>query len=928
MPSGKQVSFSYGEVSKSLYFKSNAVSYVEGLAQLTNGFVRDNGGVSNRVGFKYLATLETNVTYAGLENSQQKSRLLPVAFDTGDASERLLGKTYNFRWINPTFKNGVTPVSNGTFEVYDRNGLLYPNAGDEGSLLHPIAERSVGGDPRKVQIHTTSFYTFLTFGEINSTIKNYMYSIESLFGIGGGFYRRPYTSQFTDSSISLSPGALTGVGSAPLNIPVTYLVTAEFTDGLEKFMVLAVSGSGGHPHPTLSTSQTFTVAAFSLKSVKRFNFYRAVGTLGSAFSKVGAIAVTDDNMASFTFKDFVVVGDISDGPPINSRLWGFQYGSAPPTTYTDLFDLRDALRVMTYQQRLFVAYGTNTAPTGTIGVSKLGVPQQFHGPDVYNSVDSFDFKLPLRSGDVVLHMVPMDRALIFSNTQIIMLRGSGDHGYISPTEVNPSVIWDGGISPNVTPAIVTDRCFFVSADHRKIYQLQVKDNQYGIIEISSMSEHLLDKDILEIQTTLAQETILWILRRDGKLVSVTVGEESYGFSLHETDGRITSIGKFNRPLEYRTSGEWLPTEYSTPILDYNRSDEECLAAQVLRDVNGQTNLYLESLVPRIDADNNEEGFTYADSFKTFGSKLALNQNGKYVSHPDVEDPLTTAERIPFNIQEGTTYEAGDPCVLFTDTEQSAAGTVGGSTLSPYVDFYYDETSEDEYGDPIIIKRYLRFVKNGTPTWNGVDEYRVPGYFESQVPAELIDVESQNPSNKLALQTRYCLPIKTITGLTHLAGREVSVYADGEVISSPNNPDPDVPTLTVSVAGELDLGQHYGYATVGLPYTTTIQSLDLEASDARTLTSGQKNINAIGVAVENTRGGYFGSSGAKLDITKFEKLRAREDESLTAPERNFSGYIEIPIQSSWDTRGRAVIKQVDPLPISILSIYPKGVTSGE
>ena len=40
MPSGKQLSFAYGEVSPALRFKADAVSYPEGLFQLTNGYVK------------------------------------------------------------------------------------------------------------------------------------------------------------------------------------------------------------------------------------------------------------------------------------------------------------------------------------------------------------------------------------------------------------------------------------------------------------------------------------------------------------------------------------------------------------------------------------------------------------------------------------------------------------------------------------------------------------------------------------------------------------------------------------------------------------------------------------------------------------------------------------------------------------------------
>ena len=926
MASGKQISFSYGEISQSIQYKSNAVAFGEGLAQLTNAYVRSEGGFSNRMGFKYLATLGSAVTDPGLLYQQQKSKLLFTVMDAGENINRVLGYSRVLRFNNPTYVGGSSPATNGSFTVYDRDGGSYSVSTTSGSIPFPDSERSLGGDPRRVQLIQIGQQILCTFGESLASIRNYLYGISYGSSV---FYRDPFSVNF-QANYGATTINIAVTGSAPVDLPVTYLVMAETESG-EEIYWFHFTGVG-HPHSLLNTRIYSSGGALTFPgSLKSINVYRSAGTLNSAFALVGRIALNDSTLTSIDFRDFVIAGDISNAPPINPRLWGKQYGASPATDFKGRFALRAVRRVMNFQQRLFVAYDPNEnvdMPEGTIGVSKLGAPKQLHAPDIYNSVDAFEFKIPVTSGAKILHMVPMERALIFTSVSVIMLKGSGEQGFITPTEVNPSVIFFEGSSEWVEPKVSGSFCFFLTPSHKNIMAVQMKGNEYEVSDISSLSSHLLKQEIIQIEVTTGEETILWCLRRDGKLISATLGAGKFGFALHETDGLITSISKFTRKKDFGPTGNYVSTGYTSAIMDYDSTEEECIAIQVLRDVNGVRNLYLESIIPRIDEDNAEEGFGFSDSFKTFGARLTLAQNGKHVAFRTSEEGWDNGlyslewERPQVNIQDGTTYEMGDLVNLRCGSNYNLLGIV------PYVDFYYDEDITDERdGGTRTIKRTIRFERNGSPVWDGV-KLLVPGFFQQDVPAILQDVTTQNPSNILALQTRYCFP-RRVLDVAHLAGKEVSVFADGQVLSSPNSPDPNKPaTLTVAVDGTLDLGDYYGYAVVGLPYTMTMQSLDIEPADNRTLTDSNKCISAIGVALENTRGGYFASSGAKLDDSRFQALEYRDSENMDDPDRNYSGYANIPIQSSWDNRGRAAIRQYDPLPISVLSIYPKGVSSGE
>jgi hypothetical protein len=113
---------------------------------------------------------------------------------------------------------------------------------------------------------------------------------------------------------------------------------------------------------------------------------------------------------------------------------------------------------------------------------------------------------------------------------------------------------------------------------------------------------------------------------------------------------------------------------------------------------------------------------------------------------------------------------------------------------------------------------------------------------------------------------------------------------------------------------------YGYA--GLPYQSEFETLDLEAEGNRTLTDTRKIINAVGLGLMETRGGFAGMPEQTLQ--NMEPIVTRQDESLNVQTPNFNGHIVVHVPAEYSEPGRVNIKHVDPSPISILSVYPKGL----
>jgi hypothetical protein len=137
----------------------------------------------------------------------------------------------------------------------------------------------------------------------------------------------------------------------------------------------------------------------------------------------------------------------------------------------------------------------------------------------------------------------------------------------------------------------------------------------------------------------------------------------------------------------------------------------------------------------------------------------------------------------------------------------------------------------------------------------------------------------------------------------------------------------MPIITASInaldqTATIEFPDYVCYGYVGDSYECEFETLDLEAGGERTVTDAKKLINAVGLGLMETRGGFAGIPEQTLE--NMTPIVTREDESLNNQTKNFNGHIVVHIPTEWNEPGRVTIKHVDPSPISILSVYPKGI----
>lgn len=152
------------------------------------------------------------------------------------------------------------------------------------------------------------------------------------------------------------------------------------------------------------------------------------------------------------------------------------------------------------------------------------------------------------------------------------------------------------------------------------------------------------------------------------------------------------------------------------------------------------------------------------------------------------------------------------------------------------------------------------------------------------------------------------PAGEISGLEHLEGYTVAILADGNVL----------PQQTVE-NGKVLLGNKYKKVHVGLPIDAEIKTLpiDFTAQDG-TYLSRKKRIATVTLLLKDSRGGLFGMKENELDEFKW-----RSNEAYGEPISLQTGKFKVTIKSAtYDETQQIIIKQPDPLPMTVLSLIPE------
>lgn len=161
---------------------------------------------------------------------------------------------------------------------------------------------------------------------------------------------------------------------------------------------------------------------------------------------------------------------------------------------------------------------------------------------------------------------------------------------------------------------------------------------------------------------------------------------------------------------------------------------------------------------------------------------------------------------------------------------------------------------------------------------------------------------------------YGSPVKEITGITWQKGMTVEVIADGVKL----------PMMVVPQDGKISFDKAYSRIVIGIPYETEIKTLPIEVTGQDgTWGSRKKRIQNMTVQFSDTIGGMFG-----YDENHLDEIKWRTTEPFGQGVRPFTGKknINLPL-ANYDETLMIIIKQIDPYPMTVLSIIPEVIAGG-
>jgi hypothetical protein len=144
---------------------------------------------------------------------------------------------------------------------------------------------------------------------------------------------------------------------------------------------------------------------------------------------------------------------------------------------------------------------------------------------------------------------------------------------------------------------------------------------------------------------------------------------------------------------------------------------------------------------------------------------------------------------------------------------------------------------------------------------------------------------------------------TVSGLSHLEGKTVSILADGAVMPQV------VVTGGVAVLERASVVVH-----VGLPYESDLQTLPVSLNIDAFAQGRVKNVNQSWIRVFQSSGVFVGP-----DANKLTEVKQRTTEPYGSPPSLKSDEVSVVMTPTWAQSGQIYIRQSDPLPLTIVGI---------
>lgn len=897
MATVSQRSFTGGEQAPSLQARVDFTKYQTSLKTMRNFIALKHGGASNRPGTEFLAEVR---------DSTAKTRLIPFnagsgaayalefsplhirIYKDGEQLKQAAQAITNISNSNPCVitYSGADTYGSGFEEIYV-SGVNGPMGQYLNNRWFKVGTVDTGANTMTIynmdmsNVNSTSFGTYTSGGTIAE-----VYQIET-----------EYTElQIPDLQFAQSVDVMTIVHPSHdikelrrnSDTNWEFVLYGDILDNRPaavKAMSATQVGAAGTSSYAYAVSCIYKGSESGVFSYPGFTGGKASALAANAtlsttnYIQITVSTTTTSNVQSYNFYKRDQNGTY--GLIGNSTTGQFRdIGIDPDTSirYPDAFtyfqDGGDKPSCVAYaQQRRFFA-ATNNDKESVWG-SAIASYTDFSTPYTATDSTSLLFKAAGKKFNPVRHILDLSKLVLLTESSEIVVNPDGS--VVSPLNINLATQTYNG-SSKLPPIVINDNALYVQARGSVVRDLLFDFNidGYSGNDISIFANHLFEGyTITDWCYAQIPNSTVWAVRSDGTLLGLTYLREQQVLAWHRHD----------------FEGGVVESVCSIPA-----SNEDEVYLVIKRNINGRDVRYVERFSSRFVNTNKPITVRTTESFalNAYSTRYynAVNECTIMDSHLSYDGRNTdTTKQVKLTSAAGWTTD--DTLTLTSNTADTFKSTDVGNA-------YHITTSTGE-----VIRCRITGYTSGTVV--SVNPLKT-------VPAELRGV----------FTSHYARAVDELLGLWHLEGKQVAIFADGLVVGSPNNPSYETVTVT---NGSISLSNTYSVIHVGLPYVSDLETLTLETMQAETMIDKKVLIQSLTMNVEKTRGLWMGiaapATGASM-IDGLVEVKARNNEGYEDPIRLTSEPVSAIIDSNYSTQGRVFIRQIDPLPATILSIHPAGI----
>ena len=515
-----------------------------------------------------------------------------------------------------------------------------------------------------------------------------------------------------------------------------------------------------------------------------------------------------------------------------------------------------------YEQRLVFASTTNQPQTLFFSVG--GSFEDFTaGTD---NDDALTYTLGSNQVNII-RFLQAGRVLLVGTSGGEFVVSSSEDAPLSPTNTVVKRQATYG-SANVQPVQVANVTLFVQRARRKLRELVFDQNtdSYQAPDMTILAEHVTESGIKEMALQQEPDNIVWCVLNNGRFVGMTYRREENVIAWHDhiiggTSGACTVTVSDYANIATGTTLTFTKSDGSTVTFTSEAAGSS--------DPSSATGF-------RPNTSNN----VTADNIFT-----AINAHADFTVANPAAAVVTIEETSP--TPGGFLTVVSSDTTRLTTTDQTFALAESVATIPG------DLNEDDIY---VIVQRT---VNNTTKRY--VEYFSEFDFGTDSSDAFFVDSGLSYSGSSAT----------TISGLDHLEGQTVTINANGATH----------PNKKVS-SGAITLDFAVTKAHIGLHFASTLQTMRLEAGDTQGTAQGQtKRIHEVTLRLFRTIGCQIGDSETNLDRIPFRSSADEMDQALDL----FSGDKELEFSGGFDTDGFIVVQQDQPLPMTILGIFPELIT---